>query len=78
MHVVAGDAARTHEKFEPARAAALGVGFAAAQEVAFRQHADQGALLVDHRQPADVMLQHQARGLQHGRILVDRDARCGS
>ena len=77
MAVFGGDAAGTHQELEPARAPPLGLGLATTQEVAFRQHADQVAVFVDHRQAADVMLEHQPRRLQHGCIRIDRDHLAG-
>src|SRR5450759_2141117 len=58
MAVFGGDTAGTHQEFEPARAPPLGLGLTAALALAFRQHAYQIAVFVDHRQAADVMLQH--------------------
>ena len=66
-----------HQVFEPARPPALRPGFRPPEKVAFGYDSDQAAFLVDHGQPADMPLQHDANGLQDGAFRLDRyDRRC--
>ena len=77
VNEVLGGAAGTEQEFEPAAALALRADFAAADEVALGDNADRLARLVQHGQPADVMLQHQLGGLDQRRLRVDRDDMAG-
>jgi hypothetical protein len=45
--------------------------FLATQQVTFRDHADELAALVDYRQSADAMLEHQVRRLFDWGIRTD-------
>jgi hypothetical protein len=65
LDIFLGETARPDQEFQPARPLARGAGLGAAQEIPFRHHADQGARGIDHRQAADVILQHQPDRLQH-------------
>jgi hypothetical protein len=69
------EATRTEKIFQPARPPALRSGFGPTQEIAFRHDADEATFPVDHGQPADVPLQHDARGLRHGIVRPHRDDR---
>jgi len=57
LFVDVGEVARPEEVFEPMHGLARS-DFDAAQEVAFAQHADKCARLIDHRQSADMALNH--------------------
>ena len=65
-----GQPPRADQELEPARPPTLRVGFGPTEKVAFRNHADQLAFLVDHRQAAHPPLQHDTNGLRHGDCRV--------
>ena len=71
MHVVLRQLAGTDNELEPFRAAALGAELAAAQKVALGHDADQLAVLVENRQAADPVLQHQPRGFEDLVVALD-------
>jgi hypothetical protein len=64
LHVVLGERSRPEQEFDPAPALALGAGLGAAQKIAFGNDADQRSVVVDHRQTADPMLEHQPQRLE--------------
>jgi hypothetical protein len=72
VNIFAGELARTNEEFDPARPLALRAGLSPAQEVALCDNADQRAGAIDHRQAADLVLQHQSHRLQNGAVRSDR------
>src|SRR6476660_3428606 len=71
--VVGCGCAGAKQEFEPAAALALRVDFAATNEIALRDDADQPASGVDHRKPADMMLQHGVRSFEDGGVGRNRD-----
>src|SRR3954468_23389476 len=73
MNVIGCGNAGAQQEFEPAAALALRADLAAANEIALRDDADQLAGGIDHRKPADTMLQHGFRGLEDGGARCDRD-----
>src|SRR5271169_1204011 len=73
MDIFVGEAARPDDEFQPFRPAALRAELAAAQEIAFGHDAYQFTVFVDHRQPADAVLQHQPRGFKDGFVRPDRN-----
>jgi hypothetical protein len=56
-------AAWSHQKIEPVRPPLLSRRLGSAQEVTFRDNADQLSIGVDDWQAADFMSQHQLHGL---------------
>ena len=70
--------ARAEDELQPAPALALGADFAAADEVALGDDADELAGCVDHRKAADMPLQHEIGGIDDGGVGCDRDDRTGS
>ena len=58
MDIVGRGHAGAEQEFEPSAALALRADLAATDEVTFRHDADKLAGRIDHRKPADVMLQH--------------------
>ena len=78
-HVVLGDLSdRSHQEFEPPDAWTLRADLATADEVPFRDHADQPARLVNHRKAADMMLQHEVCGIQDRACQLSPWSPCGS
>ena len=67
--------ARSNKKFKPSRSQTLRSGFDASKKIAFGDHAYKVALLVNHWQPADPVLEHDLRGLHNRGIDFDRDNR---
>src|SRR6185312_4938261 len=55
--------ARAGQELQPARALALGADLGTPHEVAIRDDADELAGAVDHRQSADVVIEHQPRSI---------------
>src|SRR5438128_2692556 len=73
MNVVGCGHAGTKQEFEPAAALALRADLAAANEIALRDDPDQLAGGIDHRQSADMTLQHGFRGFEDGGVRRGRD-----
>jgi hypothetical protein len=65
VHIVLRQLAGTDNELDPLRPAALRAELAAAQKVALGHDADEFAVLVEDRQAADPVLQHQPRGFEH-------------
>src|SRR4029077_13857735 len=65
LHEVGSRPAGTKDEFQEAAASALRADFAAANEVALGKHADQLARGVHDRKAADVLSQHDDRGLRN-------------
>ena len=63
--------ARTENEGQEAATFALGAEFAAANEIAFRDNADELSLGVHHRKAADLPLQHGVRGLDDRGVGCD-------
>src|SRR5665213_684139 len=72
MYEVGCDAARSDEKCQPPTTVTLSADFDAAYEVALRHDTHQGARFVDHRESADMILQHDVCGMGDGCISRDR------
>src|SRR6516164_4402422 len=71
MGIFLGELAGPDDKFQPFWASALGAQLAAAEKIALRHHANQLALFIEDRQPADPMLQHQTHGFKNWLVGVD-------
>ena len=63
--------AGSQNEFQETAPPALGADLAAADEIAFRDDADQFSGRIDHGKPADVPLQHDAGGLGDGSVRQD-------
>ena len=63
MNVIGRGQASAKREFEPAAALALRADFAAANEIALRDDADQLAGGIDHRKPTDMLSQHDMSDL---------------
>jgi hypothetical protein len=73
LYVVLGEHSRPEKEFDPARALALGAGLGAAQKITFSDDARHSPVLVDHRQAADPMLQHQPQRFEDRGVRRDGD-----
>ena len=68
-------AAGSDQKIEPVRPTPLRRRLGSAQEIAFRDDAEELSIGIDDRQAADFMPQHQLHGLQDRCIRPDRENR---
>ena len=68
---------RAENEIQEAAALALGTDFAAADEIAFRDDADQFPGGIDHRKPADVPFQHEVCSFEDGGFRQDGKDRPG-
>jgi hypothetical protein len=73
VNEVGGFPAGSKQEFQPSRPPALRTDFGAANEIAFRNDADQLPGCVNHRKAADVLCEHRVRGIDDGRIRADRN-----
>src|SRR5207245_3575974 len=73
LDILSRDPPGSHQNFEPARAAPLGPCLAAAQEITFGQDSYHLAFIVQYREAADAVLQHQLNGLCDGATPSDSD-----
>ena len=69
--IVLRHAAGAEHEFKPSRPPPFGADFAAAEKIAFGHHTDQLPFRIDHRQAADAIAQHCARGLQNRRLCCN-------
>ena len=69
--IVLRHAAGAEHEFKPSRPPSFGADFAAAEKIAFGHHTDQLPFRIDHRQAADAIAQHCARGLQNRRLCCN-------
>ena len=73
LDVFTGEFVGRRHHFEPPRAAPLGTGFGAVQQVAFADHADHPVVFIDDRDRAYPVFGQQLCGLRHGCVLTDRN-----
>src|SRR6266540_2602856 len=73
MNVIGCGSAGAKQEFEPAATLALRADLAAANEIALRDDPDEFAGGIDHRQPADMMMQHGFGRFEDGSVRCDRD-----
>src|SRR5437762_3610166 len=69
---VSRDLVRADQTVQPPAALSFGPDLCTADKITFRNDADQLALGIDDRQPADVMLQHLVDGFDDGGVGADR------
>src|SRR6266702_4299989 len=77
MDEVASRFASAEDESQPTPPLAAGTDFATADEVSFRDDADELACVVDHGEAADVSLQHDVRRLKNIGVRGDRNDRPG-
>ena len=66
-HIGFGGLAGAKQRIKPTRAPGFGADFGPTQQISFAQDADHPSFVVDDRQPANAMLQHQLDRLgNHG------------
>src|ERR1700730_17401593 len=69
--------ARSENKFQKSAALALGADFAAANEIALRDDTDEFTGRIDHRKPADMLLEHVICSFDNRRLRRDGDDGAG-
>ena len=75
MHIVMGRLTRPQKGSEPTRSFALRANLATAQKISFAHDAHKFAFVIDHRQSADVVFQHQMDRMTNGRFRRDEMTR---
>jgi hypothetical protein len=73
MHEVGRRPSRTDKKFEPPAAFSLSPDLGTSDKVALRDDADQRSGLIHHGKAADVFIQHDVGGIDHGSVGGDGD-----
>ena len=68
VHEVGSRRARAEKEIQQSAALALGTDFATADEIAFRDDADQFPAGIDYRKPANSLSEHQLCGFGDRRI----------
>jgi hypothetical protein len=72
-HILLCNPPGPHQEFEPARAVPLGAGLAAAQEVTLGHDPDDLTFIVQYREAADSVVEHQPNGPYDRAATPDRD-----
>jgi hypothetical protein len=73
MHEIGCRGTGAEQKPQPPAALSLGADLGAADEIALRDDTDQRSAGVDHRKPADVVLQHGPSSFCDSGVRPDRN-----